>query len=110
MPSPRAPANARRTVNVVRIRAATAPDGVFSQANAPDPAASRLSTTEIFLIRNVVLDQHAAVDGQRHAGDHACRIAGEEQNGVSDILGFAHTPQRNLARSYRFAFFGRHRA
>ena len=67
MPSPREAANSTRAANVIKIRAATTPEGVFSQATAPDPAASRLSATEIFLIKRVVLDQHTAIDVERHA-------------------------------------------
>src|SRR5215469_14131200 len=95
MPRPRAAAKASLARKVPSMRAATVPDGVFAQATAPSllatprpipsPAGgggfgwgpkkgrrSALSAAEIFLIRHVVLDQHAAVDGQRHAGDHAC--------------------------------------
>src|SRR6516162_11734613 len=109
MPRPRAAAKASLARNVASIRAATVPEGVFARATAPSllanppsipsPASGggfgwgpkkerreALSATEIFLIGHVVLDQHAAVDGQRHAGDHACGRPGQEQDRVGDVL------------------------
>src|SRR5271167_4066425 len=132
MPRPREAANNSLARNVVRIRTAIPPDGVFSQATAalsltrsrlppplPSPASGggsgwgraregvgALSTAEIFLIRNVVLDQHATIDGQRHAGDHTRRVTRQEQDGIGDILGLAHAAQRDLARSQDFRLFG----
>src|SRR5215469_7618518 len=99
MPSPREAANSTRAANVIKIRAATTPEGVFSQATALDPAASRLSATEIFLIKRVVLDQHTAIDVERHAGDHARGVTREEQDRVGDVLGLAHAAERDLQRS-----------
>src|SRR6516164_3461314 len=100
MPRPSEAANNSRARNVARISAATAAAGVFSQASAapsptlPSPGLTRglrgrawvLSAAEIFLIGGVVLDQHAAIDSQRHAGDHARRSTRQKQNGVGDIL------------------------
>src|SRR5215470_8677278 len=110
MPRPRAVANSTRAANVVRIRTATAPAGVFSQATAPVCPANGLSRTEIFLIRRIVLDQNAAIDGQRHAGDHARPITRKKQNGVGDILRLTHAAEWDFARAHGFAFLGRDRA
>src|SRR6516164_5024930 len=109
MPRSREAANNSRAAKVATIRTATAPAGVLNQVNVPDRAASRLSTTEIFLIRRVVLDQHAAIDVERYAGDHARRVTREEQDGIRDILGLAHTAERDLARPRGFALIGRDR-
>src|SRR5208282_5711717 len=136
MPRPREAANNSLARNVVRIRTATPPDGVFSHATAalsltlsrlppplPSPVSGggsgwgrvregvgALSTAEIFLIRNVVLDQHATIDGQRHAGDHARRVTRQEQDGIGDILGFAHAAKRDFARPHSLRFLRRHGA
>src|ERR1700730_1306696 len=96
MPSPRAEANSNRARNVAKMRAATPPAGVFSHAAAARIARPRarsgiLSRAEIFLIRRVILDQHAAVHGQGDTGVHARRVTGEEKDRVGDILGFAHS-------------------
>src|SRR3954468_13251843 len=101
MPRPRTEANSNRARNVAKTRTATAPAGVFSQAAAARIARPRarsgiLSGAEIFLIRRVILDQHAAVHGQGDTGDHARRVTGEENDRVGDVLGFAHAAQRDL--------------
>src|ERR1700747_490969 len=107
MPRPRAPANASRATKVTSISAVNPPDGVFTQAAALSHPLLRsprrecsgaLSTAEIFLIRRVVFDQHAAINSQRHTGDHACPVTGKKQNRVGDILGLAHAPERDLLR------------
>src|SRR6201993_413224 len=108
MPRPSAAANHNLIANVAAIRTATSATGVFSQAAAgprarspppiPSPAGgggvgwrrSTLPAAEIFLIRCVVLDQHAAIDGQCDAGDHARRVTRQKQNGIGDVLGLAH--------------------
>src|SRR5207245_9483461 len=60
-------------------------------ATYKDVRRKRLSTPEIFLIRRVVFDQHAAIDGQRHAGDHARRVPRQKQDRIGDVLRLAHT-------------------
>src|SRR6516162_8978812 len=136
MPRPREAANNSRATRVARIKMVTPPAGVLTQATAApslallrspprlsSPAswgglgwgrrrdrAEALSTTEIFLIRGVVFNQHAAIDGQRDAGDHARRVTRQKQNRVGDILGLAHAAQRDLARSHGLRLFRGQRA
>src|SRR5215472_4867477 len=106
MPRPSESANNSRTASVARISAATGAAGVPSQAAALDRAANRLSAAEIFLIGGIILDQHAAIDVERHAGDHARRATGQKQNGVGDVLGLAHPAQRDLERARSPALVG----
>src|SRR6516162_10216307 len=115
MPRPREAANNSRATRVARIKMVTPPAGVLTQATAAlippfscwraRARAEALSTTEIFLIRGVVLNQHATIDGQRHAGDHARCVTRQKQNGVGDILGLAHATQRDLSRSHGLRLF-----
>src|SRR5713101_2667566 len=53
-----------------------------SHASGAVSAWNRLSRAEIFLIGGVVLDQDAAIHGQCHPGDHARRVAGQEQDRI----------------------------
>src|SRR6516162_7043426 len=107
MPSPSEAANTSRATNVADIRAATPRGGVHSLPNAPDGSRDRLPAAEIFLIRRVVLDQYAAIELERHAGDHPWPVARQKQNGIGDILGLAHPAERNFARPHGFAFLRR---
>src|SRR5260370_690619 len=113
MPRPRAEANSSRARKVAAINTATPPAGVFSHpATAPSLTLPRLrgrewvgatlSAAEIFLIWGIVLDQHAAVYGQRYAGDHPRRVTGEKQDRGGNVLGFAHAAQRDPHPGGRF--------
>src|ERR1700687_6206272 len=108
MPRPSEAEYTSLAANVAKISTATRPAGVFSGAIAPDGSRDRLSTAEIFLIRCVVLDQHAAVDGQRHTGDHARRVTREKQDRIGYVVGLAHATEWDLQRPCGLRLLGRH--
>src|SRR5215472_12206440 len=120
MPSPSVAENTTRSAAVAAINTVNAPDGVLSHALALRRSASqargairpRLAVTrfaaagtltpgplawpEVLVVRSVVLDQQAAIHGQRDPGDHARPVTRQKQDRIGDVFGFAHASERDF--------------